>query len=952
MRLPGSSPLTDLDEPNGPSDLASAKMEEAEIKGADASVGPEDQFFSDTDEGRTPIRKARSLDDLRKEASVPSEVLSSVEVSQSGLTRSQKDLIAGRRLFESRSRRSSVSSRGEGPSQPKGKGIDPKNWGDVDISDSEVEAQRALYDSIRDNKFISVANTAYIAESDSDESKKSLNSRDRRNRKQRDKYKEKQKKAKKSSKKSSKDVVEDVVSASMVKPKKRVKKTKEDKPEKKAKKNKPLPKPADQLETTSYVAKALKRTEKLDKKKSGKAKRRYSTSEPSDPGSEPDSDDDNEPSDDDDDDGQTESGSEEPDDDGDDDGDDDDDDDEEPSDSSSSESDSGRRARKRARVVKATWKPIPPDDYHGDANVPKYNQFVSQSMMYLEDTNIPRNKMVYRLSPFLKGRARIWYDRVVAPKVKSWKPSKFFTELFNAFFPINFKERQREKLETIKQGRRDLRVYMAILEELYLVTGIKDMQEKARCLFRGLRDETKARLRYEGLSPETSSYEQIVRRAEFAQLADSMSALHTDRGQEDRRESGNRRDGNQSSRARGKGRSQNGYYGRKTNGQTDTNSNQGKFKRHFEKAEQNKRDWKDKQNRRPARKPDDERRARLRAEGRCFNCEEKDHRSRDCPKVNTSRDKGTSSRNLPAYNVDLSLAAMGANDGPRLEDTTEAVDSLEIGAVHWAAQSDEYAWDYDVDLENPPHYLPTEWPDEIAEFFENTERPRKRYEPFDTDTFTFDPVLGHVVRSLLLGAPYQQDDSERDVYSKTRFLVWRTDIGYKISDGLYMDAPWVCLPWNDARKPLFNIAGWYQRQLDNLFGVPRNIRKFYPKKAHSEKCDVLIDMVQDRLEEGGPYPGEVYWTFESVGRFEVSYNRRRDRYVLYDDCLQFEVELRPEILKDEDVNLPKWYADLLRHTYEDMWANITLSSDQDVDEMLDMLNDEPPRGATVQVAAG
>lgn len=61
----------------------------------------------------------------------------------------------------------------------------------------------------------------------------------------------------------------------------------------------------------------------------------------------------------------------------------------------------------------------------------------------------------------------------------------------------------------------------------------------------------------------------------------------------------------------------------------ETNSNQGKFKRHFEKAEQNKRDWKDKQNRRPARKPDDERRARLRAEGRCFNCEEKDHRSRD-----------------------------------------------------------------------------------------------------------------------------------------------------------------------------------------------------------------------------------------------------------------------------------------------------------------------------------
>lgn len=43
-------------------------------------------------------------------------------------------------------------------------------------------------------------------------------------------------------------------------------------------------------------------------------------------------------------------------------------------------------------------------------------------------------------------------------------------------------------------------------------------------------------------------------------------------------------------------------------------------------------------------------------------------------------------------------------------------------------------------------------------------------------------------------------------------------------------------------------------------------------------------MIRDRLEEGGPYPGEVYWTFEPVGRFEVKYNSRRDRYIIYDDC--------------------------------------------------------------------
>ena len=67
-----------------------------------------------------------------------------------------------------------VSSRGEGPLQPKGKGVDPENWGNADIPDAELDpnVQRAVFASI-DVENLSCDMPPHMAKKKSNKRKKS-----------------------------------------------------------------------------------------------------------------------------------------------------------------------------------------------------------------------------------------------------------------------------------------------------------------------------------------------------------------------------------------------------------------------------------------------------------------------------------------------------------------------------------------------------------------------------------------------------------------------------------------------------------------------------------------------------------------------------------------------------------------------------------------------------------
>ena len=149
LAQPSGKPVRDLD----------TKVPErtSEVEGSREEDGSQNEGDSSSKEVETPDkveypswttvkrRRARSEGSLQYKKPLTSEQANAVKRAAEGLTAEQKQKIL-RRQEKVRSRRdASVSSRGEGPSKPKGKAIDPREWGNVDFSreNLDVEAQAA-----------------------------------------------------------------------------------------------------------------------------------------------------------------------------------------------------------------------------------------------------------------------------------------------------------------------------------------------------------------------------------------------------------------------------------------------------------------------------------------------------------------------------------------------------------------------------------------------------------------------------------------------------------------------------------------------------------------------------------------------------------------------------------------------------------------------------------------
>ena len=73
-----------------------------------------------------------------------------IRIATSNMTAQQKETLHRRQNNVPFPRDSSLSSRGEGPSRPKGKGVDPREWGGANVSQDslDIEAQAAALESI------------------------------------------------------------------------------------------------------------------------------------------------------------------------------------------------------------------------------------------------------------------------------------------------------------------------------------------------------------------------------------------------------------------------------------------------------------------------------------------------------------------------------------------------------------------------------------------------------------------------------------------------------------------------------------------------------------------------------------------------------------------------------------------------------------------------------------
>jgi len=163
-----------------------------------------------------------------------------------------------------------------------------------------------------------------------------------------------------------------------------------------------------------------------------------------------------------------------------------------------------------------------------------FHQFLTEGIAYVKDGKVERCKRVFILAHYLKGRAREFYTREVSGDPYHWRLKDFFTELFNYCFPINFRMKQREKLNCCYQNDKSVREYIYKLSELWNMIGDVGERQKVTRLWTGLSATIQTELWKKELNPESLSFCEVKNVAEIIEIAHSVLMRDRDHCPKDR----------------------------------------------------------------------------------------------------------------------------------------------------------------------------------------------------------------------------------------------------------------------------------------------------------------------------------------------------------------------------------------------------------------------------------
>ncbi|KAG5333235.1 hypothetical protein C0989_006013 [Termitomyces sp. Mn162] len=180
----------------------------------------------------------------------------------------------------------------------------------------------------------------------------------------------------------------------------------------------------------------------------------------------------------------------------------------------------GKGKKSKKRVPRSLIKPTPPSNYSGAPDLQAFLQFMTHCTLYVKYGLVQKERQVLVVSEFLTGRAWTFYSREVSRAPEDWSMERFFKEIFNDCFPINYRNKQRYKLQHLRQGKMTVRDYVGKLQELFTIVGSTNSKEKVVKLFNGFRTSIQRELYRMGLNPETSRWKKVVSKAEFVEMAE------------------------------------------------------------------------------------------------------------------------------------------------------------------------------------------------------------------------------------------------------------------------------------------------------------------------------------------------------------------------------------------------------------------------------------------------
>ncbi|EJF55511.1 hypothetical protein DICSQDRAFT_18482, partial [Dichomitus squalens LYAD-421 SS1] len=131
-------------------------------------------------------------------------------------------------------------------------------------------------------------------------------------------------------------------------------------------------------------------------------------------------------------------------------------------------------------------KPIEPEKYNGNPDLAEFHKFINQMQEYLDGYRVKPRSHASVVSRFLGGRAHEFYVNTVSRNSKAYQFKDILVGLFNYCFPINFRQKMREKLRNTRQNGRPIQTYAYELENLFLILGMDRNEERVDAFWFGL----------------------------------------------------------------------------------------------------------------------------------------------------------------------------------------------------------------------------------------------------------------------------------------------------------------------------------------------------------------------------------------------------------------------------------------------------------------------------------
>ncbi len=337
------------------------------------------------------------------------------------------------------------------------------------------------------------------------------------------------------------------------------------------------------------------------------------------------------------------------------------------------------RSRGGAKIFK-------PKTYNGAADARAYHRFVKESEAYLTDHKIKSKQKAFMLSYFLEGKAYDFYIQKVSRNEEAWTLNRFYTELYNFCFPINYTMQLRTKLARLYQNDKSVSKYSHDLEELFIMIGSISEREQVIKFCNGSRPSIQQALWRDQLNPDTALWRKVVDHAEVIETSErALSLQHKDRRAGGTANSSHRREAplvpersNKNSKHHKSFCLSGGHSsgaGSYTPSSSGNHQNSWFVSRHHAKPSSSSRF-------NPAKKNESNKYTQLsekemaerRAAGRCFRCNETGHMSCNCPKGNTVAGKGSKPPSTTNHNLEFVL---------KEDEPIEVLESLPLGAIRY-----------------------------------------------------------------------------------------------------------------------------------------------------------------------------------------------------------------------------------------------------------------------------